>query len=111
MRFANNADPNRWRTLPRSPSREFPDCPPEDAMNQTITKAALSPSRKRLVQMMQHLNYGRIEDLSIRGGEPIFDPPPRVIRHIKLGADNAPRPELAHADFALKSQIVELFDH
>ena len=59
---------------------------------------------------MQELNYGRIEDLAIRSGEPILDPTPRVVRHIKLGGDNSPRPELKHSDFALKAQLVELFE-
>ena len=80
-------------------------------MTHVLTKAALSPARKHLIQMMQQLNFGRIEGLYVRGGEPVFDPPPHLVQLIKLGADNGPRPELEHSDFALKSQIVELFDH
>ena len=75
------------------------------------TKGTLSPARRRLLEMMQKLDFGRIEDLSIRCGEPIFAPAPRVVRHIKLGSENAPRPELNCPDFALKRQVVELFDH
>ena len=67
-------------------------------------KSSLSASQTRLVEEMQRLNFGCIERLLIHGGEPIFDPPPRLIRDVKLGADNGPRPEMAKEDFALKSQ-------
>jgi hypothetical protein len=60
---------------------------------------------------MQRLNFGRIEGLEIRGGEPLFEPAPRIIQDIKIGGDNGPRPELAIEDFALKSSAIELFDH
>ncbi len=79
-------------------------------MTHALTKSALSPARKRLVEMMQELNFGRIEGLTVLDGEPVLHPGPRIIRDIKLGADNGPRPESEHSDFALKSQIVELFD-
>jgi RNA polymerase sigma factor (sigma-70 family) len=74
-------------------------------------KASLSESHRKLVEMMQNLNFGRIEGLQIRNGEPVLDPPPRLIRDIKLGGENGPRPELGHFDFALKSQVLELLEH
>ena len=60
---------------------------------------------------MQRLNFGRIEDLEVRGGEPVFSPAPRIVQDIKLGGENGPRAELAAADFVLKSQVAEFFDH
>ena len=72
--------------------------------------ASLSPAKRRLVELMQELNFGRIEGLGIQGGEPVFQPPPRVVREVKLGADHGPRGELEKEDFALKSQVVELFE-
>jgi|ERR1039458_3245650 hypothetical protein len=75
------------------------------------TKGTLSPARKRLLQMMQRLNFGRIEGLTIRNGEPLFEPAPRTIQDIKIGGENGPRPELTIEDFALKSAVIELFDH
>lgn len=81
-------------------------------MQNLPTKAALSPDRQRLVEAMQHLNFGRIEDLEIRGGEPRFSPAPRITQDIKIGsADNGPRPELGREDFALKASVIELFEH
>ena len=77
-------------------------------MTGTVMKAVLSPQRKRLVELMQGLNFGRIEGLAVHGGEPVFDPPPRVVREVKLGGENGPRPETAKEDFALKGQVREL---
>jgi hypothetical protein len=75
----------------------------------SVTKAGLSPARRRLVELMQGLNFGRIEGLAVRGGDPVFDPPPRVVREVKFGGENGPRPERAAADFVLKTQVAELF--
>jgi hypothetical protein len=47
-------------------------------MTDVVTKAALTPARKRLIELMQEINYGRIESLMVRNGEPVFDPPPMV---------------------------------
>jgi hypothetical protein len=77
-------------------------------MTHSATKASLSFARRRLVQLMQQINFGRIEALVVRGGEPVLDPPPRVVRELKFGAENGPRPEAAAADFLLKAQVVEL---
>ncbi len=60
---------------------------------------------------MQRLGFGTFENLHIRSGEPIFDPPPRVVRDVKFGGDNGPRLESALDDFALKAQVRDLFDH
>lgn len=72
------------------------------------TKGDLSPSRMRLVELMQEINFGRIEGLRIVDGEPAA-PPTRVVREVKFGGENGPRPERDASDFALKAQVVELF--
>lgn len=59
---------------------------------------------------MQWINYGCIEGLSVRRGEPVMDPPPRVVRLIKFGGENGPRPEAVKADFVLKAQVCDLLD-
>jgi len=71
----------------------------------------LSPARERLLRLMQAINFGWIEDLAVHDGEPNFDPPPRVVRKVKIGADNGPRQEMGSADFALRREVVELFEH
>lgn len=75
------------------------------------TKLSLSASQKQLVELMQSLNFGRIEQLPVRDGEPVLDSPPRVVREFKFGGENGPRPELAAGDFLLKGQVVDLFRH
>ena len=78
-------------------------------MTKVATKASLSPGRRRLLELMQGINFGRIEELTVRDGEPSFDPPPRVVREIKFGGENGPRQEVSVEDFALKSQATQLF--
>ena len=80
-------------------------------MNHLATKASLSPNRRRLIEAMQQLNFGRIEGLEIHDGDPRFSPLPRLIQDIKLGAENGPRAELGREDFVLRAQVVELFEH
>jgi hypothetical protein len=80
-------------------------------MKAIATKASLSGPRRRLLEAMQRLNYGRIEGLAIQNGEPVFPPATRIIQDIKIGAENWPRPELTIEDFALKSSVIEFFDH
>ena len=71
--------------------------------------SALSPARRRLVALMQRINFGRVEHLAVRGGEPVLDPMPRVVVEYKFAAENGPRPETGRPDFALKAQVVDLF--
>lgn len=78
--------------------------------SRTPMKSALPESHRRLVELMQRLNHGRIEGLAVRNGDPEFLPPPRIVQDIKLGGDNGPRPELQRDDFVLKSQVAELFE-
>ncbi len=78
-------------------------------MPSSISKAALAPQRKRLVEMMQGINFGRIEGLRVRGGAPAFEPPPRVIREVKFGGENGPHPKADAGDFVLKAEVREFF--
>jgi len=77
----------------------------------SITLSSLPPERRRLLKRMQQINFGRIESMVIKDGQPVLDPPPRIIREIKFGGENGPRLEAAIDDFALKAQVVELFRH
>jgi len=75
---------------------------------QPATKSSLSHSRAQLVERMQRLGFGTIENLTIRDGEPVLDPPPRVIRDAKLGGESGPCPGGKPGDFALKAQVLDL---
>jgi hypothetical protein len=81
----------------------------EIAMKTGLAKSALSESRQRLVELFQRINFGRIEYLEIRDGQPVLTPPPCVIREHKFCGENSPRPELASNNFVLKAQLVDLF--
>jgi hypothetical protein len=83
---------------------EYPD------LNQLTTKSSLSTAQIRLVELFQIINFGRVERLHFRGGQPIFDPPPRVTKKLKMGAENGPRPESSMHDFVLKVQTVDLLE-
>lgn len=74
-------------------------------------KRDLSTSQIVLVRLMEKINFGRIERLIVRNGEPQLEPRPTIIREIKLAGENGPRPELDAGDFLLKQQVVELFAH
>jgi len=41
--------------------------------------SALSPNQRRLLEGMRRLGFGTIRGLHVRGGQPIFDPPPEVL--------------------------------
>ena len=74
-------------------------------------KREISAPQRRLLELMQDINFGRIEGLVVKDGEPVFDSPPRVVREIKLGGENGPRRELGLDNYAMKSQAVEFFTH
>ena len=81
------------------------------SMSDTVaSKASLSPARRRLLEICQKINFGRIENLSIRDGEPVLDPLPSIVQQLKFGGENGPRPELGTADCCLKEEHVQLFD-
>ena len=79
-------------------------------MPNVITKATLTPARKRLVELMQEVNYGRIERLQIRDSEPVFDPPPTVLRLFLFGKENGPNTSHSTGGFALTKKVAELFE-
>lgn len=77
-------------------------------MNTQATKLGLKEPQARLIELLQHVNFGRIEHLIVRAGLPVFDPPPKVIQKLKMGGDNSPRPESSLTDFLLKQQAIDL---
>ncbi|HUT56504.1 MAG TPA: hypothetical protein VNA25_01365 [Phycisphaerae bacterium] len=75
-----------------------------------MTKRMLSKPWKRLVGMMQALNFGRVTFL-VRSGAPDFAQRTRTVRTLKLLAgDNSPRPEAASTDFELRKEVISLRD-
>lgn len=74
-------------------------------------KQDLCPDARRLVSLMQSINFGRIEGLAVRNGQPVLASHLRIIRELKIGGDNAARPERDLEDFTLKHEVRELLHH
>lgn len=70
----------------------------------------ISAARQQLIEVFQRLNFGRIENLSVRNGDPVSPAARQIVREIKFGGDNESRPEMSLHDFCLKSQLVKLFE-
>ncbi|MFH1625828.1 MAG: hypothetical protein ABID54_11835, partial [Pseudomonadota bacterium] len=83
---------------------------PGTGPREAVKKRDLSEPRKRLVELMQEVNYGRIEELQVQDGEPVFDPPPTVLRLFLFGKDNGPNESRGNDGFALKKKVSELFE-
>jgi hypothetical protein len=73
-----------------------------------LTKSALSPARQRLIELLQETNFGRVENLEVRDGEPVMDTQPPVVLEYKFAAENGARPEAGLGDFTLKEQHLDL---
>ena len=71
------------------------------------TRRKLSPARRRLLDLMRELWFGRIQQFAVRNGEPILDPPPRVLYTKRFGKDATPG-VTPNADCALKREVVDL---
>jgi len=69
----------------------------------------LSPAKQRLLRLFQAINFGRVEELEIRDGEPQFNPVPRVFVELKLDTDDEPRRESQLDRFPLRSQVERFF--
>jgi hypothetical protein len=69
----------------------------------------LSPAKQKLLRLFQTINFGRIEELEIRDGEPQFSPAPRVFVELKLDVDDGPRQESRLERFRLRSQVERFF--
>lgn len=68
----------------------------------------LTADERKLVAVMQEINFGRIRDLAVRNGQPVFDPPPLIQWDTKFDGDNGPRNESSLRDFALKKRVAKL---
>jgi hypothetical protein len=75
------------------------------------TKRNLSASRRQLLELIGRYSFSRIENLVVRGGEPVFDPTPHVTEEIKFGSEIGSVPELGRDDAPLAALVIELFEH
>lgn len=75
-----------------------------------MRKSQVSLPRQRLIELMQSVNFGTIDNLEVEDGEPVLDPAPVVSRNIALGKENGPHQARDKIDFALKHQLLDLFE-
>ena len=75
-----------------------------------MTKSSLHPAQKRTLEIIEKLVFGRIEGLSVRDGQPCYDPAPRIVQEIKLGSEPECRPDRSNVDLTLKKEFESLFD-
>jgi len=76
-----------------------------------LTKKTLSPAYQELLKLVQRHHFCEIQNLEVRGGEPVFDPAPRVMEFIKIGVENRSQPDPRKDDFVLRAPVLELFEH
>ncbi len=74
-----------------------------------VQKLDLSRDCMQLLELMQRINFGRIEGLRVVNGEPVLSSIKSARSVHKLKGENGPRPELGIADFSLKQEVCELF--
>ena len=70
------------------------------------TAGSLSPNLRRLLDRMRRLGYGTIRGLHVRAGDPLFDPPPLVVRMVRLTEAGPPCRELPSVEYALKREQI-----
>jgi hypothetical protein len=71
-------------------------------------KSALPVAWRRLVELLQSINFGRAQ-FSVRSGQPDFSQPVRTVRMVRLtGGDNGSRGEAQSADFELRKEVTSL---
>jgi hypothetical protein len=54
------------------------------------------------------MNYGSIQGLCVKEGDPVLSPPPLVLADIKLDSDEESRTELDLTDFVLRDEVCRL---
>ncbi len=81
------------------------------AVNDFSPKRSLSAPRRQLLELMQRYSFCRIENLHVHGGDPVWDPAPRITQDIKIGGANGPQRELQKDDFLLRDPVIEVFQH
>ena len=70
----------------------------------------LSAHQRALVDLMREHQFGRIENISIRAGQPILDREARVVRVARLGGECGGARAPHSDEFELKQAVLDLLD-
>ena len=77
-----------------------------------VRRYQLTPARRRLLDLLDQVWFGRLEDLMVRGGEPAFDRPPRAVATVKIVGKVDPRPSrVPTPDDPVSEERLALFAH
>jgi hypothetical protein len=76
----------------------------------TTTTPPLSPGRRRLVDLIRSVHFGRVENLPVRAGEPVFDGSPRVVHTLKVSGASHERRAAEREERLATAAISELLD-
>ena len=69
----------------------------------------LLPAERQLLETLRTLGFGRVEHLQVRDGEIVLDPPPVIVRALKLGATQWTPVEPKEPEFELKCGAADFF--
>ena len=73
-------------------------------------KGDLSALQRRLLELMQSINFGRVQ-FTVRDGQPDFTRPVRTVRTVKpAGGENGPRPEASNENFEVRKEVLALIE-
>ena len=75
-----------------------------------MTKSSLDIDQRRIVEIVEALDFAIIEGLLIRGELPCFEPEPHIIQTIKLDSEPGRQAAPVHPDLTLRKDFERLFD-
>ena len=70
----------------------------------------LGPQQRSLLEIMREHQFGRVENMLVRAGQPILDRDLKVVRVACLGGESSGTKPPAGDEFVLKRVVCELFD-
>jgi hypothetical protein len=74
-----------------------------------LTKRSLDPAQLKLVEAVEELGFGRIEEIPVSDGNPCLEQATQSVREIKLGSEPEPF-ERGNADLTLKAEFERLLN-
>jgi hypothetical protein len=70
----------------------------------------LSPQQRSLVDLMREHQFGRIENMSVREGQPVIGQHLRIVHATRLGCEGSRTKVPRTSEFELKRAVCDLFD-
>jgi len=70
----------------------------------------LSAQQRSIVDLMREHQFGRIENMPVREGQPVLDRDLRIVRAARLGGESSRTKAPCTTEFELKRAVCDLFD-